>query len=346
MVKPKGWRPLAEAEKQEIAGRYSAGETLESLMAAYRRSKPIIRAVITDAGLTIRPRGNPVGTEWPLERREAHKVACSTPEFAEKSRQALLKRLPSMRGPAVNTAIEQRLHDALMKAGIGFATQSLLLGRYLVDIEVRQARVVIEADGAQHTLREQKAKDTVRDAALAEAGYRVFRFTGSAINRDAAECVRQVAAQCGLTPDEDPAYEIRTRFAGPAHPRWKGGEQDFTCDACGKTFPAKPSQRKGKRVYCSHACSSAGKRGQNLSPEHAAKLAAANKGRTYPKRGPMPAEQRAKISAALTGKRKAPEHAAKVGAAHKGRAKSPEERAKISATLKQRNAAIRSQIKR
>ena len=31
--------------------------------------------------------------------------------------------------------------------------------RYLVDIELHQAPIVIEADGAQHTLRDQKAKD-------------------------------------------------------------------------------------------------------------------------------------------------------------------------------------------
>lgn len=342
MVKPKGWRPLTEAEKQEIVTRYSAGETLEGLMAEYRRSKPIVRAVIAEAGVAIRPRGYPKGTAWTTEHREAHRAATGTPEFAEKSRRGLLKRLPTMRGPAVNTAIERRMHDALMKAGIGFTTQSLLLGRYLVDIEVRQARVVIEADGSQHMLREQKAKDAARDAALAEAGYRVFRFTGSEINRDAAECVKRVADECGLAPDENPVYKVRTRFAGPEHPRWVG-TRDFTCDSCGKTFQAKPSQRKGKRKYCSRACVSEGKRGQKLSPEHAAKLAAASRGRKYPNRPPATAETRARISAGLKGKPKSPEHAAKVGAAHKGRPKSPEQRAKISATLKQRNAS-RSQI--
>src|ERR1035437_10057898 len=47
-----------------------------------------------------------------------------------------------------NTPIECRLHDALMAAGIGFTTQRRLVGRYVVDISVHQAPVVIEADGA------------------------------------------------------------------------------------------------------------------------------------------------------------------------------------------------------
>jgi very-short-patch-repair endonuclease len=344
VVKPKGWRPLTEAEKREIVNRYAAGEVLEGLMAEYRRSKPIIRAVIADAGVAIRPRGNRTGTVWPADRREAHKLACSTPEFAEKSRQALLKRLPSMRGPATNTAIERRLQGALMKAGIGFTTQSLLLGRYLVDIEVRQARIVIEADGAQHTLREQRAKDAARDTALAEAGYRVFRFTGSEINRNAAECVKRVADECGLVPDEDPVYEIRTSFAGPDHPRWKGGARDFTCENCGTVFQSKPSQRKGRRAFCSQPCYWAAKRGQKLPAETRAKMSAAGAGRKYPARQPFTPEHRAKISAGLKGKPKSPEHAAKVAAANRGRRKSQEERDKISVGLRRWNAAQR-QIK-
>lgn len=307
-------------------------------MAAYQRSKPTIRRTLTEAGAAIRPRGYPKGTAWSDEHRAAHYAATQTPEFAEKSRQALLKRLPSMRGPAVNTPIERRLHEALMKVGIGFVTQSLLLGRYLVDIELRQARIILEADGSQHALRPQMAKDAARDADLTAAGYRVYRFTGSEINRDAADCVNRVVAECSLVPDEEPVYEIRTRFAGPSHPRWKG-MQEFTCDACGKIFQARPSQRKCNRTYCNRECTAQGKRGlsQKLSPEHVAKIVAANRGRAGEKRAPMSAEQRAKISAALAVKPKSREHAAKVGAAHRGKAKSPETRAKISESLKQRN---------
>ena len=202
-------------------------------------------------------------SEW----RAAHKASTSTPEFAEKSRQALLERLPTMRGPAVNTPIERRLHDALKAAGIGFRTQSLLLGRYLVDIELQQRHVVIEADGAQHTLPQKRKADAERDADLKAAGWRVFRFTGSEINADAARCVRQVIKACRLRPDADPVFEIVTRFAGPAHPNWKGGAVAFTCEnpACGKVFYRQPTHRQGKRAFCSHPCYSATLKGATRS---------------------------------------------------------------------------------
>lgn len=282
MTRIKGQKPLTSSEKQDIARRYDAGETLEALMAEYQRGKPTIRKVIQDAGVAIRPRGYGKDRGWTPEWREAHKAGCSTPEFAEKSRQNLLKRLPSMRGPATDTAIERRMWDALMKAGIGFATQSLLLERYRVDIEITQALIVIEADGAQHTLRDQKAKDALRDAALKAAGYRVFRFTGSEINRDADECVQRVITACGLVPDKEPAYDIRTTFAGPSHPNWKGGKQEYVCEWCGEFFLAQPKHRAGKRTFCSRQCYGQSKVGVKLGPhsaEHRAKIGAANKRR-------------------------------------------------------------------
>ena len=279
MARIKGQKPLTPDERQEIARRYEAGEVLEALMAEYQRGKPMIKKVIQDAGIAMRPRGNKVDTEWSPERREAHRLATSTPEFAAKARVATLARLANVReSPAVNTAIERRLHDALKVARIGFTTQSMLLDAYLVDIELHQASIVIEADGAIHALPLQKAKDALRDNALAKAGYRVFRFTGSEINTDAARCIQRVISACGLTPDREPAYDIRTTFSGPSHHHWKGGKQEFTCESCGSTFLAQPKHRTGEHNYCSRKCY--------------------GKAKTGVKRGPMPAEQRAKIGAA------------------------------------------------
>ena len=226
--------------------------------------------------------------------------AVSTPEFAEKARQALLERLPAMkRSPAVNTAIERRMHDALMKAGIGFTTQSLLLGCYLVDIELHQARIVIEADGFQHqSLDALKAADAERDAALTAAGYRVFRFTGSEINRDAVVCARHVIDACGLVPEQEPAYEIRTKFSGELHPLWKGGKREFTCGTCGKVFLAQPAHRPGPDYYCSIQCAGAARRGKKLTAEHRARIAA---GMTGMKRGPRRRDSQIKIESALRG---------------------------------------------
>ena len=274
MAKPKGWKPLSLREQQEIITRYTAGERLTALAEEYHRGKPALRKILTAAGVTLRPRGYPKGTIWHDEWRAAHKRGTSTPEFAEKSRQNLLKRLPDMRGPATNTAIERRMHDALKNAGIGFTTQSLLLERYLVDIELHQQRIVIEADGSQHYLTAQRAKDAQRDAILTAAGYWVFRFTGSEINTDAAVCVQRVIDTCGLVPDKEPIYDIRTVFKGEHHHNWKGGKREFTCEICGTVFLAQPAHRPGPHYYCGIKCAGAARRGVPLTTEHRANISA------------------------------------------------------------------------
>lgn len=245
----------------------------------------------------------------------------------------------TIRNQSVSTPIELRVHDALRFFGIGFTTQVLLCGRYLADILINQAPIVIEADGWQHNLPAVKAKDETRDATLAAAGYQTIRLTGGEINTDAVTAVQRVISACGLVPDEEPVYDVRTTFAGESHPRWKGGKREYTCDVCGEVFLAQPKWRPGPNYYCSVKCVGAAKRGKKLTAEHREKIGAGGRGK---KHKPMSDEARARIgagvSAALTGKPKSPEHAAKVAAALKGRTVSAETRAKISETLKRRNA--------
>ncbi len=147
-----------------------------------------------------------------------------------------------------NTPIERRLHDALMAAGIGFATQKRLVGRYIVDISVHQAPVIIEADGARHRASAKaRERDAARDAAHEAAGYRIFHFSGSEINTDAEACIQQVINACGLVADENPVYDIRTKFSGKDHPRYVGGHQ-LICRYCGMMFWNYRAMRK----YCCH----------------------------------------------------------------------------------------------
>lgn len=246
-------RPLTDQERQEIVQRYVSGETLDQLAIEYPRSRHALKRAIQAAGIVIRPRGYPAGRAWTPAHREAHARGVGTDENRQRARTDLLRRLPDMRGPAVNSPIERRLHDALRSVGVGFTTQSLLLGAYLVDIEIHQAPVIIEADGAQHSLRTIKVRDAERDAKMVVAGYRVFRFTGSAINRDAAACIRTVIDACNLVADRDPVYDIRTSFAGPNHPRWVG-LVEFTCAGCGRSFEAPARQRIHKRTFCAMSC--------------------------------------------------------------------------------------------
>ena len=55
-------------------------------------------------------------------------------------------------------------------------------------------RLAIELDGHDfhERTKEQAQRDKARDRALTEAGYRVLRFTGSEVWRDAGKCVDEV----------------------------------------------------------------------------------------------------------------------------------------------------------
>lgn len=173
-----------------------------------------------------------------------------------------------------NTPIECRLHDALMAAGIGFRTQKRLVGRYRVDIIIHQAPVVIEADGARHRAGTQaQERDAVRDAAHEAAGYRMFHFSGSEINADAVKCIQQVIDACGLTPDKEPVYDIRTKFSGPDHPRWTGRMKQLTCEYCKGQFTGREGRRFcSQRHYNLYARETGVLKGKPKSAEHRAKL--------------------------------------------------------------------------
>ena len=65
--------------------------------------------------------------------------------------------------------------------------------RYRVDFILKDARLIIELDGHDyHSSKEQFEKDAIRQRYLTRAGYSVIRFTGREINRNPADCVREV----------------------------------------------------------------------------------------------------------------------------------------------------------
>lgn len=275
-----------------------------------------------------------------------------------------------------NTPIERRLHDALMEAGIGFSTQRRLVGRYVVDILVSQAPVVIEADGVRHRVHpENQQRDAIRDAAHEAAGYRVFRFTGSQINSDAVACIREVIHACGLVRDERPVYDIRK---APKEPRQAPKLLDLVCELCGEKFTARWKRKFCTPEHASRHLSELGIaqfRGKPKTAEHRAKIGEANRRRvvtpetrakmsasamgkpgTLTGRSPS-AETRAKISAALMGHRQSDETRAKKSAAHlgkpmpegtgtkisaalKGKSKTPEHRANLSASRRRSNQIV------
>ena len=219
-----------------------------------------------------------------------------------------------------NTPIERRLHDALRAVGIGFSTQCRLVGRYVVDIQVHQQQVIIEADGIRHHVGKGAAeRDATRDAAHEAAGWRIFRFTGSEINTDANACIQKVISTCGLVSDEKPVYVIR-KAPEPVPIPWQERIVTLTCEHCGTEFEVRNDH---KRRFCTLKCAGAlhrktgVKAGRPKSPDHRAKMAEANRRRVWTP------ESRAKASASHMGK----------PSANKGKPKSPEHRAKISASL-------------
>jgi very-short-patch-repair endonuclease len=222
----------------------------------------------------------------------------------------------------VNTPIERRLQDALMSMGISFRTQSRIVERYVVDIQILQAPIIIEADGIRHRLGN-GLRDAKRDAAHQAAGYKVYRFSGNEINSDALACIQRVVQECDLVSDTEPIYDIRTTFSGRDHPRWRE-PLVIICSQCRKDFTSK-KQRK----YCSPACDYASRKGKSKSAEHRAKIGEANKRRQWT------TESRAKIAASRVGR-----------PTTKGRKLSDDTKLKISIALKNNNNAKRNtQIK-
>lgn len=216
-------------------------------------SRKVVETRMRRMGITAKPmRGRTVA--WDDERRAAHKVACNTPEFKDKHRASLLKRLKLLRGASADSPLEFLLHRALLRAGVSFTTQAIKLDRYVVDIELTQAPVIIEADGLLHRLERQRAKDQLRDNALREAGYEVFRFTGTEINAGPDACIEKVIAATGIVPEASPAATIRRGVSGADSSFWRGGKATFKCDHCGAEFQEYPANRTHPKVFCSRKC--------------------------------------------------------------------------------------------
>ena len=77
-----------------------------------------------------------------------------------------------------STEAERRLWQKLRNrqlAGVKFRRQRPI-GRYIVDFVCVESRLIVELDGGQHA---ESARDSLRDAELAAAGYRVLRIWNS-----------------------------------------------------------------------------------------------------------------------------------------------------------------------
>ena len=98
-------------------------------------------------------------------------------------------------------------------------TRQLVIGRFIVDLACREARLAVEIDGGQHA--EARAYDDRRTAWLEEQGWRVVRLWNSDVtgNPDgAADHLLAQAAEClgGTHPQPLPSREGRRRRDQPS----------------------------------------------------------------------------------------------------------------------------------
>ncbi len=242
----------APADWSHLAEDYARIGNLTALARLYHRRYDAVRAELVRQSIPIKPRGHVKGQRKSESWRQASEKHWNDPAWRAEQRRKWIERLPTLNGPATNSPLERKLLGALERAGIGYVHQRLLLDKYLVDILIRQAPVVIEADGALHV--RNRERDEARDADLTRAGYRVFRFTGRRINASPDACIREVADAAGLVREDDPVYTTAL-VRRENHPSWRGGKQSYPCLRCGTPYEAYPRQRESARSkFCSRAC--------------------------------------------------------------------------------------------
>lgn len=94
--------------------------------------------------------------------------------------------------------LEARLLELVRAAGFPEPAVNARLAGYEVDLLWQDARLVVEADGAEfHASRAAMERDRRRDARLAARGYRVLRVTWTQVTRRPAEVERAVRAALG-----------------------------------------------------------------------------------------------------------------------------------------------------
>ena len=110
-----------------------------------------------------------------------------------KRQQLLAARAHSMR-QALSPA-EARLWLALRggQLGVTFRRQVVLGQRYIADFLAREAKLIVEVDGAQHA--QSRSADAKRDRFLATLGYRTLRVSARLVHKDLEGVVVRIRAE-------------------------------------------------------------------------------------------------------------------------------------------------------
>ena len=192
----------------DLEAKYQEAGTMPALARMLGTTEKITYGELRRRGIQQRSPGHVKGQKKSDAWREASAVHWEDPGWRAEQRRKWLERLPTMRRGSGTSPLEQLLHDTLRNSRISFATHQPLLGRFIVDVLISQKPVVIEADGYSHRVRSALEKDALRDAALRQAGYEVFRVTYRELADDPAGCVSRLVSAAGLAPEDDPAFVI------------------------------------------------------------------------------------------------------------------------------------------
>ena len=96
------------------------------------------------------------------------------------------------------TPEEKRLwYDFLKKLPFTVNRQKSI-GNYIVDFFIASKRVVIEIDGRQHGLEENKKADKIRDNELNKLGIKILRYKNKDINQNFNDVCEDILRQLDL----------------------------------------------------------------------------------------------------------------------------------------------------
>ena len=76
------------------------------------------------------------------------------------------------------------------------------IGNFIVDFYVASKNIVIEIDGLQHEMTENKEKDNERDFEFFKLGIKVLRYTNKGINNNFNEVCDNILTHLELTWDD------------------------------------------------------------------------------------------------------------------------------------------------
>jgi len=118
------------------------------------------------------------------------------------------------RAPRTNATREERKMWELLSRYRPKFTRQLPIGPYIVDFACRQAKLIVEIDGGQHS---ESQRDRVRDEWLRQQGWTVLRVWNNDVRDNPAGAAEAILARAaerlgGTHPQPLPSREGRIRW--------------------------------------------------------------------------------------------------------------------------------------